>query len=69
MPKLFFEKMNFEKYADFIMNFPILFIQDKKKYFSGHKYFFKDFMEGKINEIDNRIENILICVANSISRE
>jgi glutamate--cysteine ligase len=55
LPKLFFEKMNFEKYADFIMNFPILFIQDKKKYFSGHKYFFKDFMEGKINEIDNRL--------------
>ncbi|MFL2888512.1 MAG: glutamate--cysteine ligase [Candidatus Pelagibacter sp.] len=55
LPKLFFEKMNFEKYADFIMNFPILFIQDKKKYFSGQKYFFKDFIEGKINEIDNRL--------------
>ena len=28
LPK-YFEKLNFEKYADFVMNFPILFIQEK----------------------------------------
>jgi len=55
LPKLFFEELNFEKYAEFIMNFPILFIQDKKKYFSGKKYTFKDFMNGKIDEINNRL--------------
>jgi len=54
LPKLFFEKLNFEKYAEYIMNFPILFIQNKNKYISGQKYFFKDFMEGKIVEIENR---------------
>ena len=57
LPKIFFEELNFEKYAEFIMNFPILFIQDKKKYFSGKKYTFKDFMDEKINEIGNRLPN------------
>jgi len=57
LPKLFFEELNFEMYADFIMNFPILFIQDKGNYISGQKYTFKDFMEGKIKEIDNRLPN------------
>ncbi len=55
LPKLFFENMNFEKYADFVVNFPILFIQHKDQYISGRKYIFKDFMEGKIQEIENRL--------------
>ena len=55
LPKLFFEKVSFEKYAEFIINFPILFIQDKGNYISGQKYTFKDFMDGKISEISNRL--------------
>ena len=55
LPKLFFENLNFEKYADFVINFPILFIQDKENYMSGQKYIFSDFMSGKINEINNRL--------------
>ena len=55
LPKLFLENINFEKYADFVINFPILFIQDKENYISGKKYIFKDFMDGKINEIGNRL--------------
>ncbi len=55
LPKIFFENLNYEKYADFIINFPILFIQNKDKYISGKKYTFKDFMKGKIDEIDNRL--------------
>ena len=55
LPKLFFENMNFEKYADFVINFPILFIQNEDQYISGRKYIFKDFMEGKIQEIGNRL--------------
>ena len=47
--------MNFEKYAEFVINFPILFIQEKDAYISGRKYIFKDFMEGKINDIENRL--------------
>jgi glutamate--cysteine ligase len=57
LPKLFFEELNFEKYAEFIINFPILFIQDKDTYISGLKYTFKDFMDGKIDEINNRLPN------------
>ena len=55
LPKLFLENLDFEKYSDFIINFPILFIQHKEKYLSGQKYKFKDFMDGKIDEIDNRL--------------
>ena len=54
LPKLFFENLNFEKYAEFVMNFPILFIQHDDQYISGKKYTFKDFMDGKIEEIGNR---------------
>ncbi len=57
LPKLFFEDLNFEKYADFVINFPILFIQDNENYISGQKYTFKDFMNRKINEINNRLPN------------
>tara|TARA_B100001142_G_scaffold326672_1_gene382640 strand:- start:1803 stop:3098 length:1296 start_codon:yes stop_codon:yes gene_type:complete len=55
LPKLFFEELNFEKYAEFVINFPILFIQDNENYISGQKYIFRDFMNGKINEINNRL--------------
>ena len=58
LPKIFFEDLNFEKYAEFVINFPILFIKDKDKYISGKKYAFKDFMNGKINEIENRLPTI-----------
>ena len=57
LPKLFFEDLNFERYAEFIMNFPILFIQNEVNYISGKRYIFKDFMNGKINEINNRLPN------------
>ena len=55
LPKLFFENLDFEKYAEFVMNFPILFIQHNDQYISGRKYTFKDFMNGKIEEIGNRL--------------
>ncbi len=55
LPKIFFEELDFEKYAEFVINFPILFIKDNEKYISGNKYLFKDFMNGKISEIGNRI--------------
>ena len=55
LPKLFLEEMNFEMYAEFIMNYPILFIKDKEDYISGQKYSFKNFMKGQINKIKNRL--------------
>ena len=71
LPKLFFEELNFEKYAEFIMNFPILFIQDNENYISGKKYIFKDFMKGKISEIKNRLpsENDLTTHLSTIFTE
>ena len=55
LPKLFFENLDFDKYSEFVMNFPILFIQHNDQYISGRKYIFKDFMDGKIEEIGNRL--------------
>ena len=55
LPKLFFENLNFEKYAEFVINFPILFIKNQDTYISGKKYIFKNFMDGKIDEIGNRL--------------
>ena len=55
LPKIFFEEMNFEKYAEFVLNFPILFIQKDENYISGKNYRFKDFMNGKIDENDNQL--------------
>ena len=55
LPKLFFENLNFEKYAEFVINFPILFIQNQDTYISGKEYTFRDFMDGKIDEIENRL--------------
>ena len=71
LPKLFFEELNFEKYAEFIINFPILFIKDNENYISGKKYIFKDFMDGKINEIKNRLptENDLATHLSTIFTE
>ena len=57
LPKIFLENMDFEKYANFVINFPILFIHEQEKYISGKKYTFKDFMDEKINEIGNRLPN------------
>ena len=57
LPKIFLENLNFERYADFIINFPILFLQNKENYISGKKYTFSDFMNKKIKEIDNRLPN------------
>ncbi|WP_440920447.1 glutamate--cysteine ligase [Candidatus Pelagibacter sp.] len=55
LPKLFLEDFDFEKYADFVINFPVLFIQQKENYFSGRGYNFSDFMAGNIKEINNRL--------------
>ncbi len=55
LPKIFFEELNFEKYAEFIIDYPLLFIQDGEEYISGKKYTFKDFMNGKIFEVRKRL--------------
>jgi glutamate--cysteine ligase len=55
LPAIFFDDFDFDKYAEFAINFKILFIDHEGKYISGKKYTFKDFMDGKIDEIGNRL--------------
>ena len=55
LPEVFFDNMNFEKYADFAINFPLLFIQNDREYLSGKNYTFLDFMNGNIKEINNKL--------------
>jgi glutamate--cysteine ligase len=71
LPEIFFDNMNFEKYSEFIMNFPILFIQKGNKYISGKKYLFKDFMNKKIIEVKNKFptENDLTTHLSTIFTE
>jgi len=71
LPEVFFDNMNFEKYADFAINFPLLFIQNDKEYLSGANYIFSDFMNGKIQEVSNRLptENDLATHLSTIFTE
>jgi len=47
-----FEKMTFEKYFDFIINYPILFAVKNKEYIHPNGQTFKDFIEGKFTNIN-----------------
>jgi glutamate--cysteine ligase len=71
LPEVFFDNMDFEKYADFSINFPLLFIQNEKEYLSGSNYSFSDFMNGKIKEVNNRLptENDLTTHLSTIFTE
>ena len=52
LPKSYLEGMNFEKYADYIMNYPLLFFKKKNNYLFSKNKTFKDFIENKIRELD-----------------
>ena len=53
LPEIFLEDMDFEKYADFAINFPLLFLKKNNSYSSANGKTFKDFMEGKIKNTKN----------------
>ena len=55
LPEVFLNNMNFEKYSEFVMKFPILFMKKNNKFISGKEYSFLDFMNGKINELENKL--------------
>ena len=57
LPELFLKDVNFDMYAEFVMNYPMLFLENDGKYISGKKYLFKDFMHGEIEEVGNKIPN------------
>ncbi len=54
LPKIFLENLDFEKYADFILNKPLLFINNGKKVIAGKGKTFQDYMKGNIREIRNQ---------------
>ena len=51
--------MNFEKYSEFVMNFPILIHlkQNNQLYIWSKNILFSDFMNGKIKELKNQLPN------------
>ena len=54
LPKIFLENLDFEKYADFILNKPLLFINKGKKVIAGKGKTFQDYMMGNIRDIKNQ---------------
>jgi len=51
LPKSYLEEMNFEKYTDIVINTPLLFIVKNNRHLSVNNKTFKDFMDGKINNL------------------
>jgi len=51
LPKSYLEEMNFEKYTDMVINTPLLFIVKNNRHLSVNNKTFKDFMDGKINNL------------------
>ncbi len=51
LPEIFLENMDFEKYTDFIINYPVLFIQKNENYLNPNGKTFKDFINGKIDGV------------------
>ena len=54
LPKIFLENLDFEKYADFILIKPLLFINNGKKVIAGKGKTFQDYMRGNIRDIRNQ---------------
>ena len=48
---IIFEKLTFEKYFDFVINYSILFVTRGEKYIQPNGQIFKDFIEGKFKNI------------------
>ena len=57
LPKIFLENMNFEKYADFVINFPLLFIYKNNDHKNLNNKTFGDFMKGSLSEVNNHLPN------------
>ena len=55
LPKIFLENMDFEKYADFAINFPLLFIYKNKEHKNLNNKTFGDFMKGSLSEVNNHL--------------
>ncbi len=49
-----FEKVTFEKYFDYVVKYPVLFIIKDKKYIQPTGQTFQDFIEGKFKNLDQQ---------------
>ena len=58
LPKIFLENMDFEKYADFSLNYPMLFIKRKDKYINAKNKTFQNFIDGDIEKISPNEEDV-----------
>ena len=58
LPEIFLENMDFEKYADFVINMPLLFIFNKNQHIYAKGKKFKDFMNGSLSEVDNQLPTL-----------
>ena len=53
LPKFFLENMTFEKYTDFVINMPLLFVVKNLEHLDADGKKFKDFMNGKLSVLKN----------------
>ncbi len=51
LPKIFLENLDFEKYADFSLNYPMLFIKREDKYLDAKNKTFKNFIDGDVEKV------------------
>ena len=58
LPEIFLKNMDFEKYADYVINMPLLFIVNDNQHISFNNKTFKDFMAGKIQEVNNKLPTL-----------
>ena len=52
LPESYLEGMDFEKYADYIIDYPLLFLKKNKNYLNTKNKTFKNFMEKKISNLN-----------------
>ena len=58
LPKIFLENMDFEKYADFSLNYPMLFIKRKDKFIDAKNKTFKNFIDEDIENVSPNEEDV-----------
>ena len=58
LPKIFLENMDFEKYADFSLNYPMLFLKRNDKYIDAKNKTFQNFIDGDIEKVSPNEEDV-----------
>jgi len=58
LPKIFLENMDFEKYADFSLNYPMLFLKRNDKYIDAKNKTFQNFIDGDIEKASPNEEDV-----------